>query len=271
MLFVVSNQVIAQSIVGFKRLDHVKEVRKKSILKLELIKNDKVVEVATAFFTSKDGYVLTVKHVFHEFEKRNKKSNDKWALNLRDSEGELFRNIDIVACDNSENNLDICLLKVRGVKNVKNYIPIQDGKEEKIGLHIDPDRESNSHLRYFTYGNNYSGDFLCVEYRLLRYHNNPKENLRGNYASTGYNDMTNLLELVEYPEQKLVYDKRGRIKSDPLAGFSGSPVINSYGNIVGMLSQRWSRRQKDKYVNMKTSTMAIPYKYILNFYNNKRN
>lgn len=243
----------SQSIVGIKSTDKIKSIRIKAIFKIDVFKDNEVISRGTAFAINKKGQLVTAKHIIEEYLKHHKSIGPSYRIEVMAYNGRKFSlNANDKNCDTSKLNLDLCILEL-GVE-AKYYIPINEGREPLRGIHIDPFSDTNSHHRFFTFGNPAEGYFRYLEYRLIRYHNEPKLTIRGSYQSTSYNHMTPLLDLTEYPYMKST------------KGYSGAPLIDSRGRLVGVLSQSWERLASDKYVGQHKSSIAIPFSYISKFY-----
>ncbi|MFG1544597.1 serine protease [Halobacteriovorax sp. ZH2_bin.1] len=221
--------------------------------------------VATSFAISKNGHFVTVSHILDDSHKPNGETVDgfrtaksknedmkKWRVSLVSWNGKRIEaDPSKFICDKSKNRLDICIFKVN--KLVKNYIPLSEDFNIPA-IHVNPFDDKNSHYRFFTYGNPPEGAFVPLEYRLVRNHIDPKGNIWTRSYGTKYNKMIRLLDLIEQPKRSSVI------------GFSGAPLVDSRGKLVGMLSERWTRDVKDKYVGLHSASMAISVEYIKSFY-----
>jgi len=258
--------VLSQSIIGFKSLEEVKEIRKKAIYRVEVVKNGIPKAIATAFAVSKDGHLVTVSHIFDDSKDSNgnevigyrssqkkKGPSGDWQVRIVSNKGKVaIVSPDSFICDESKFRIDVCIFTID--RKVRSYVSLDDDHNVRTPTHVNPFTENNSHMRYFTYGNPPDGKFKPLEYRLVRNHIDPKGNIWTRSFSTRYNKMIHLLDLIEMPKRKSTI------------GYSGAPLLDSRGKIAGMLSERWVRDVKDKYVGHRDASMAIAVSYIKGFY-----
>lgn len=228
------------------------EKRKGAILKVEgLYKGIRTIR-ATAFFVSKDGYIISTDHMFGPLYQNNDTKN--WTFKATDIKGNEYTKISRVLCSDNDNLLDICVLKINEPMKSA-WIPLDDSKFIALG---EKNLNSIAEFSFKTFGNPAEGDFIEADVKMI-YHD-PKPAGLSNECIRAVKDHKNssiLVVEISDPEKRY--------------GFSGAPLLNIYGELVGM----WKGLREGTYnpQNMKcdkTIAMSIPAFQLKDYYKKAR-
>lgn len=141
--FFLSLNLSAQTITRLQDFKKTLEIRKRSIVKIEVFNEQKRILFGTGFFIDSIGTIATNFHVLYPtsdeinrvkaFEKKRVYMNDliknsKYSYRITFNDGQKAQSIKLLGCGNA-NNIDLCQLKVERKNNA--FIPIENNK---IGL-----------------------------------------------------------------------------------------------------------------------------------------
>lgn len=240
-IILISKISLAQEFIRLMSEAEKYQKRKEAVLKFEGFHNGKRMLRATAFFVSKDGYIISTDHMLNEYYKSEKKK--EWNFEASDIKGNKYSRITIIKCRN-ENQWDICVLKLVNEDEMKSaWVPLTAFSEIPIGEKND---KKITKYNFKVWGNPIEGDFLEADTSLVEH--DPKPYGLSNECVWGASDHKNASMLVMNIADQ---EKRG--------GFSGAPIFDSYGDLVGM----WLRIRLNTYNSKtlkcdKTIPLAVP-------------
>jgi len=250
-LILLSISAFSQSFIRLMPEKEKIEMRLDAALKVEGKYKNEVMFRATAFFISKDGYIIATNHMLEKYRQIGDSKN--WIITFSDRNGNEYNPVNIIKCSDKVHKLDICLLKFNG-KIKSKWIPIEESHLISPGT----DNENTSSLFNFNIiGNPIGKDFERAEISLI----NLKKDQLGIHEcglkASDHNDVP-IMEIMI-------------TKGSPREGFSGSPLIDSSGRLVGM----WKGLRSGLY-NPKTNKcdrsvhIAVPAKQLLDFFNQEK-
>lgn len=249
-IILISKFSIAQEFIRLMSESEKLQKRKESVLKFEGFHNGKTMLRATAFFVSKNGHIISTDHMLNEYYKSDKKN--EWRFEATDIKGNKYTRITVVKCRN-ENDWDICVLRLSDEKEMKSaWTPLSAFSEIPLGQ-----KNENKITKYNfkVWGNPIEGDFVEADTSLV-FHDPKPYGLSKDcvWSTTDHKNASLLVMNIENQE------KRG--------GFSGAPIFDSYGDVVGM----WLRLRLKTYNPQtlkcdKTIPFAVPAHQLKEFYN----
>lgn len=253
----VSLKIAAQTFTGFTSLDKVKKRRKHATLLFRVYQGKDIKSEGTAFFVSKDGYILTAYHNIQDHIKDIGKRG--WRIEITSPKKKDLGKVKVVHCSEERTRIDVCLLKLETKNKIRDYFPVQFHRDIKRGTKYHPDVED--HYDFFSFGHPLEGYYIEVKSRLVEHYKEPDSKLECNLFSSPYGLDKHISQIRVKELSKNKYSK----------GHSGAPVFDRYGKLVGLVTGFKYEHDSNCRKTGKLAKMILPAKYLYEFYVKHRN
>jgi len=256
IILLISQISLAQSFRAFMPFKTIKERRKKATLLLRVYDGKKYVNEATAFFVSRDGFILTTFHSLEEYLGRIK--NSGWKIELSTHYKKDLGKVRVIRCSEKRTRIDLCLLKLESKFKIKDYFPMEKVRNIKKGDKFNPNVDD--HYDFFSFGHPEEGYFVEVSSQLVTHHREPDSKLQCDIFASEKNRDKHLSRIQVKEISKNKYK----------VGHSGAPLFDKFGKLVGMMTGHLQIYNSNCRRTDKKAMLALPANYLVEFYKKYR-